>query len=179
MLSLFCMIVQGQTHMKFMGIPLNGNVESFTQKLKAKGLTCDVAKTKASPSGVKIYKGLFMGEDSEFMIFFNPKDKNVFAVEVSLDYSSLELAKTLFANILKQLKEKYSKAVVDVLKDSDGNAEGFQFYVSDAEEKKMLGIIMQKLIRPDGILQRKYLISLFYGDVENFKKSENKNYDDL
>ena len=35
------------------------------------------------------------------------------------------------------------------------------------------------LIRPDGILQRKYLISLFYGDVENFKKSENKNYDDL
>lgn len=75
MLSLFCMIVQGQTHMKFMGIPLNGNVELFTQKLKAKGLTCDVAKTKASPSGVKIYKGLFMGEDSEFMIFFNPKDK--------------------------------------------------------------------------------------------------------
>jgi len=51
--------------------------------------------------------------------------------------------------------------------------------VPDAEEKKMLGIIMQKLIRPDGILQRKYLISLFYGDVENFKKSENKNYDDL
>ena len=179
MLSLFCMIVQEQTHMKFMGIPLNGNVELFMQKLKAKGLTCDVAKTKASPSGVKIYKGLFMGEDSEFMIFFNPKDKNVFAVEVSPDYSSLELAKTLFANILKQLKEKYSKAVVDVLKDSDGNAEGFQFYVSDAEEKKMLGIIMQKLIRPDGILQRKYLISLFYGDVENFKKSENKNYDDL
>nr|DAI31137.1 MAG TPA: hypothetical protein [Caudoviricetes sp.] len=179
LLSLFCMIVQGQTHMKFMGIPLNGNVELFTQKLKAKGLTCDVAKTKASPSGVKIYKGLFMGEDSEFMVFFNPKDKNVFAVEVSMDYSSLELAKTPFANILKQLKEKYSKAVVDVLKNSDGDPEGFQFYVPDAEEKKMLGIIMQKLIRPDGILQRKYLISLFYGDVENFKKSENKNYDDL
>ena len=33
--------------------------------------------------------------------------------------------------------------------------------------------------KTDGILQRKYLISLFYGDVENFKKSENKNYDDL
>ena len=179
MLSLFCMIVQGQTHMKFMGIPLNGNVELFTQKLKAKGLTCDVAKTKASPSGVKIYKGLFMGEDSEFMIFFNPKDKNVFAAEVSMEFSSLELAKTPFANILEQLKEKYSKAIVDVMNDSDGKEEGFQFYVPDAEEKKMLGLIMQKLIKPDGVFQRKYLISLFYCDVENFKKSENKNYEDL
>ena len=101
LLSLFCMIVQGQTHMKFMGIPLNGNVELFTQKLKAKGLTCDVAKTKASPSGVKIYKGVFMGEDSEFMICFNPKDKNVFAVEVSINYPSLDLAKIPFTNILK------------------------------------------------------------------------------
>lgn len=179
MLSLFCMIVQGQTHMKFMGIPLNGNVELFTQKLKAKGLTCDVAKTKESPSGVKIYKGLFMGEDSEFMILVNPKDKNVFAVEVSMDYSSLELAKTPFTNIFNQLKEKYSKAVVTVLRDSDEKAEGFQFYVPDAEEKKLLGLITYKLRKPDGLLQREYTISLFYGDVENFKKSENKNYDDL
>lgn len=179
MLSLFCMIVQGQTHMKFMGIPMNGSVELFTQKLKAKGLTCDVAKTKASPSGVKIYKGLFMGEDSEFMIFFNPKDKNVFAVEVSMDYSSLELAETPFTNIFNQLKEKYSKAVVTVLKDSDGDPEGFQFYVPDAEEKKMLGLIIYKLRKPDGLLQREYTISLLYSDVDNFKKSENKNYDDL
>lgn len=179
MLSLFCMIVQGQTHMKFMGIPMNGSVELFTQKLKAKGLTCDVAKTKASPSGVKIYKGLFMGEDSEFMIFFNPKDKNVFAVEVSMDYSSLDLVTIPFENIFKQLKEKYSKAVVTVLKDSNGKAEGFQFYVPDAEEKKLLGLITYKLRKPDGLLQREYTISLFYGDVENFKKSENKNYDDL
>lgn len=179
LLFLCCMIVQGQAHMKFMGIPLNGNVELFTQKLKAKGLTCDVAKTKVSPSGVKIYKGLFMGEDSEFMILFNPKDKNVFAVEVSMDYSSLELAKTPFDNISKQLKKKYPKAVANILKDSDGEPEGFQFYVPDAEEKKLLGIIFQKMIFPKGVLNKKYSISLFYCDVENYKKSENKNYDDL
>ena len=41
MLSLFCLMVQGQAHMKFMGIPLTGHVDLFTQKLKAKGLTCD------------------------------------------------------------------------------------------------------------------------------------------
>lgn len=179
LLSLFCMIVQGQTHMKFMGIPLNGNVELFTQKLKAKGLTCDVAKTKASPSGVKIYKGLFMGEDSEFMIFFNPKDKNVFAVEVSMDYSSYELAITPLANISKQLKKKYPNSVVDILEKSDGNAEGFQFYIPDEKETKMLGIIFLKMIIPKGVLNKKYSISLFYGDAENYLKSENKNYDDL
>lgn len=103
----------------------------------------------------------------------------MFAVEVSINYSSIDLAKIPFTNILNQLKEKYSKAVVTVLKDSDGKAEGFQFYVPDAEEKKLLGLITYKLRKPDGLLQREYTISLFYGDVDNFKKSENKNYDDL
>ena len=36
-----CVTMQGQTHMKFMGIPLDGTVESFSQKLKAKGINYD------------------------------------------------------------------------------------------------------------------------------------------
>lgn len=179
MLSLFCVMVQGQAHMKFMGIPLTGNVDLFTQKLKAKGLTCDVAKTKAAPAGTKIYKGLFMGEDSDFFIFFNPKDKTVFAVEVYMEYSTLESVKSPFANIADQLMEKYPNAVVDVFKNSAGAADGVQFCVPGQEENKFMGLIIQKIVKPDGILKTNYRISLFYCDVANLNKSEKKNYDDL
>ncbi len=179
MLSLFCLMVQGQAHMKFMGIPLTGNVDLFTQKLKAKGLTCDVAKTKASPSGTKFYKGVFMGEDAEFMIMFNSKDKTVFGVEVYIEYSTKESVKEQIVNIFHQLKEKYPDAAIGLSKNDDGDVDGIKFSIPDKEKKNLMGLILQKTITPDGIHERNYRISLLYCDVANFTKSEKRNYDDL
>lgn len=179
MLSLFCVMVQGQAHMKFMGIPLTGNVDLFTQKLKAKGLTCDVAKTNAAPAGMKYYKGVFMGEDADFMIMFNPKDKTVFGVDVYIEYSTLESVKSRFAEIADQLMEKYPDAVVKLQKNSDGDADGLQFRIPDKEKNNMMGLIIQSTILPDGIHERYYRISLLYCDVANFNKNEKNNYDDL
>lgn len=165
--------------MKFMGIPLNGSVEMFTQKLKAKGVIYDVEKSKLAPSGAKIYEGPFMGQNSEFMVLFNTKDRNVFSVEVTMEYSSFDVVYSFFEKILKQLEEKYPKAVVSVMKDSDGDPEGFQFSIPDEGETKVLGFIFQKLVKPDGYMNNKYGISLLYTDVANFQKSEEKNNEDL
>ena len=177
--SMFCMIVQGQTHMKFMGIPLNGSVEMFTQKLKAKGVICNVGKSKLAPSGAKICDGPFMGQNSEFMVFFNTKDRNVFSVLVTMEYSSLDLAYVMFERISNQLKEKYPNAVVGVMDDSDGAPEGLKFSIPDERETKVLGFIFQKLVKPDGYMTNKYGISLLYSDVANFQKSEERNNEDL
>lgn len=179
MLSLFCLMVQGQAHMKFMGIPLTGHVDLFTQKLKAKGLTCDVAKTKVAPSGTKYYKGVFMGEDAEFMIMFNSKDKTVFSVVVDIEYSTLESVKSQFVDIAAQLKEKYPDAVLGLSKNSDGDANGIQFRIFDKEKKNLMGLIIQTTILPDGIHEKYYHINLSYCDVANFNKNEKNNYDDL
>ena len=172
MLSLFCLMVQGQAHMKFMGIPLTGHVDLFTQKLKAKGLTCDVAKTKVAPSGTKYYKGVFMGEDAEFMIMFNSKDKTVFSVVVDIEYSTLESVKSQFVDIADKLKEKYPDAAIGLSKNDDGDVDGVKFSIPDKEKKNLMGLIIQTTILPDGVHEKYYRISLSYCDVANFNKNE-------
>lgn len=63
-----CVTMQGQTHMKFMGIPLDGTVESFSQKLKAKGINYDAVASKKLSPGAKLYRGTFMGGKYVFFI---------------------------------------------------------------------------------------------------------------
>ena len=49
-----CLSLSAQEHMKFMGIPLDGTIDNFTLKLKAKGVAYDAAKSKVAgpvPSG--------------------------------------------------------------------------------------------------------------------------------
>lgn len=98
-----CVTMQGQTHMKFMGIPLDGTVESFSQKLKAKGINYDAVASKKLSPGAKLYRGTFMGEKAQFVVMFNAKNRIVYGVGVELSYSTMELAKTPFFNIADQL----------------------------------------------------------------------------
>lgn len=70
-----CVTMQGQTHMKFMGIPLDGTVESFSQKLKAKGINYDAVASKKLSPGAKLYRGTFMGEKAQFVVMFNAKNR--------------------------------------------------------------------------------------------------------
>ena len=79
-----CMAASAQQHMKFMGIPLDGTIDNFALKLKAKGITYDAAKSRALGPGGKIYNGTFMGEKATFMVFFNAKSRIVFGVSVEL-----------------------------------------------------------------------------------------------
>ena len=48
-----CLSISAQEHMKFMGIPLDGTIDNFTLKLKVKGVTYDVAKSKICNGEVK------------------------------------------------------------------------------------------------------------------------------
>ena len=74
LLSVFmCTSIYGQAHMKFMGIPLNGTIEQFSQKLKIKGITYDAIASKKLSPGAKLYNGTFMGEHAQFVVMFNAK----------------------------------------------------------------------------------------------------------
>lgn len=174
-----CLSISAQEHMKFMGIPLDGTIENFALKLKAKGVTYDAVKSRAMGPGCKLYNGTFMGEKSTFMVFFNAKSRVVFGVSVEMSYSSVELAFTPFKNIVEQLKKKYPKAVYEASKDSEGDANGFAFHIPDEAEKKRIGIIIQTLNSSKSLLKNGCTINLMYTDVENFQKSEAKNNEDL
>lgn len=174
-----CLSLSAQEHMKFMGIPLNGTVDNFTLKLKAKGVTYDAAKSKILPPGSKLYNGTFMGEKATFVVYFNAKSKVVFGVMVDMSYSSTELAYIPFKNIAEQLLKKYPKSVYEANKDSKGDANGLTFSIPNEAETKRIGIIIQTLCPSKSLLKDDCTINLTYTDVENFQKSETINNEDL
>jgi len=96
------------SHLLFMGIPIDGNIEAFDQKLSDKGFT---------KSSLGDYSGRFYGQ---FCLTDTKVDKNTGNVcEVFIRYNQL-IAKysetqliNLYDNIVRDLKKKYSTAKRD------------------------------------------------------------------
>jgi len=173
------MAASAQQHMKFMGIPLDGTVDNFALKLKAKGISYDAVKSKAMGPGGKFYNGTFMGEKATFMVFFNAKSRVVFGVSVEMSYTSVELAHVPFVNISEQLLKKYPKAIYEANKDSNGDTNGVTFHIPNEAETERIGVIIQTLNKSQSYLKDDCTISLMYTDIENFQKSESINNEDL
>lgn len=174
-----CMAASAQQHMKFMGIPLDGTIDNFALKLKAKGISYDAVKSKAMGPGGKFYNGTFMGEKATFMVFFNAKSRVVFGVSVEMSYTSVELAHVPFVNISEQLLKKYPKAIYEANKDSNGDTNGVTFHIPNEAETERIGVIIQTLNKSQSYLKDDCTISLMYTDIENFQKSESINNEDL
>ena len=171
------MAASAQQHMKFMGIPLDGTIDNFALKLKAKGVTYDAAKSKAAGQGIRVFNGTFVGENAMIAVYYNSKSKIVYGAAVELQYSTVESAHTPFANLTEQLQQKYPNAKYRANRDSDGDANGVAFDIPDKTETKRIGVILQTLNVSDS--GDGCSIWLMYTDVDNFQKNDNINNEDL
>lgn len=172
-----CLSVSAQEHMKFMGIPLDGTIDNFALKLKAKGVTYDAAKSKAAGAGIRIFSGLFMGEKATFIVFYNSKSKIVFSAVAELYYPTAESAHTPFVNLTDQLQQKYPDATCKENTGPDGKADGLAFNIFDKTGDNRIGFILQTLKVPSsgyGIS-----ICLTYTDTDNLLKSDKILSEDL
>ena len=172
-----CMAASAQQHMKFMGIPLDGTIDNFAMKLKAKGITYDAADSKAADAGTRIFYGKFMGEKARFIVFYNYKSKIVFSAAVELNYPTVESAHTPFVNLNDQLQQKYPDATCKEYKGPDGDVDGLAMEIFDETGDNMIGFILQTLKAPSS----GYGISIYltYTDSDNLMKSEKILSDDL
>lgn len=172
-----CMAASAQQHMKFMGIPLDGTVDNFALKLKAKGVTYDAVKSKAAGAGIRIFKGTFMDEKATFVVFYNSKSKMVFSAMAELYYPTVESAHTPFVNLTESLKLKYPDATCKENTGPDGKTDGLAFDIFDETSDERIGFILQTLKVPSsgyGIS-----ICLTYTDMDNLQKSEKILSEDL
>jgi len=99
-LFLIPILVFGQNHLKFLDIPINGSIESFSKQLENKGLD-------------KVYETIFIGSfgeynDALFFITENEKTKNVCEVCVYFYFSdSFSDLIWNYEQIKKVLSKKY------------------------------------------------------------------------
>ena len=163
--------VMAQTqHMKFMGIPLNGTISAFHQKLVAKGCKHDVEVSNAVGAGGRAFDGTFFGEKANIYVYYNAKTKVVYRAKACIDRSSEDDIIRKYNEVKSALEEKYPNAYMD--KREDFGYESLSFYTDQ-------GAIGLYVIKYDDVYPTEYTLHIDYTDDVNFKKNENSKMNDL
>lgn len=92
-----------EDHLKFMGIPICGDIQSFSRKL--------IDRTNASPSsywnGLYSFKGVFAGYNADIHVCFNKKNKEVYTAYSVVDNRTKEKAMDVYNEFKTLLLKKY------------------------------------------------------------------------
>ena len=152
-------------HMKFMGIPLDGTINTFQSKLVAKGMTPNVSMNKILPIGGRAFDGYFAGYKATILVAYEKKTKVVYGAKVCISVTNED-----------DLEEKYNE-FKDLIKSKyDGEEKieeinGREVYTVVIES----GIItLVASVDIDG-----YSLQLTYCDYENSMKYIDSQLDDI
>lgn len=106
MLISLASFAQGQQpqHLKFLDIPITGKYQAMIPKLKAKGFVMD----KTGSRGFQMH-GRFSGRTALIQVFFTPKSKIVWQVEVFFDKTDWRELSMQYDEYKKTLIKKYGE----------------------------------------------------------------------
>lgn len=100
-------------HLKFMGIPLTGNITQFQSKLIAKGCTLDKISSAKASNGLRIFNGSFAGNKVKIVVFYNPQNKIIYRAKALLDGVSEDRAEQEYNKIKSLLSQKYGSEYME------------------------------------------------------------------
>ena len=171
-------------HLKFMGIPINGTLESFTQKLVAKGM-----KRQLGWDNTGVFRGTFAGEcDCKVYVNRIPSRNIVYRIVVCLpsrdtwdwlekDYNKFKEMLTSKYGEPKFCSESFKEATYvgsDYLKISALKGGKCEYYSTwDLNE----GFIILEIFNADG--SSDCCVRLQYYDAINYKLAEDSKQNDL
>lgn len=159
-------------HLFFRGIPIDGTIASFQNKLATKGFTLNAAESKKAPAGERVFSGKFNGYLADVSVFYNRKTNLVYEVEVSIYSKNIDVIQSLLDNTLKNIQNKY--AYFPEHDEEDGTNLHYRFHI--LEKTDPIGTIH---VRPTyaylfdeygKIAGTEYVLQLNYEDKENVSK---------
>ena len=171
-------------HLKFMGIPINGTLESFTQKLVAKGL-----KSIQAAEGVGLLNGTFAGKNDCNIFVATVPNRNIVS-KVVVCLPSKDTWEWL-ENDYKQFKQMLTSKYGEPLQHSETFKAG-AFTSSDYLKISALkegkcdyhsswglneGFIILEIFNADG--SPDCCVRLSYYDAINYKLAEDSKQNDL
>lgn len=171
-------------HLKFMGIPINGTLESFTQKLVAKGM-----KRQQGRDNTGLFRGTFAGEgDCKVYVNRIPSRNIVYRIVVCLPSRKMwEWLESDYKQFKQMLTSKYGEPKFC----SESFKEGASTYDNHSKMVATLsgkcnyyaswqvdgGVIDLEIFKPDGLFY--CFVRLQYFDTINSKLEETSKQDDL
>lgn len=180
-LSLIMVGVYAQEHLSFKGIPIEGTMSSFCQKLKSKGFTA-----MGSQNNIRIFSGDFTGREATVGVISTDNGQDVFGVVVLLPASGEWNTLVNTYDYYKDLyTRKYGKASISKEKNpahSDSNtalmAEVHQGTVVYASAWDVAGGSIELAIeKTNGIYEGQVVIR--YRDSQNAEAKLQQDLDDI
>lgn len=101
-------IIWGQKHVEFQGIPIDLTISQFSSKLRDKNFIANTSKS-ATNEPIKYFDGYFFGKKCELLVFYNPKSKIVYRTKVIIDCSSKRAADDLIEDLKNGYNRKYGE----------------------------------------------------------------------
>lgn len=167
---LFCLCTYSQKHMGFMGIPIDGNANSFVNKLREKGFSKDIEDI---PNAYCL-TGKFYGEDANIQVDYAYDTHTVYSVTVYIVKRTGLALYSIQRDFLKAVEEKYK------FKKETINSQLYQYdyYIYDGFDP--VGLIQTFIVDSKTIQTAKEaMLSITYLDIENYMNYENRKRNDI
>lgn len=157
--------------MRFMGIPLDGTINSFQSKLATKGITPDVQFNKQSDPGVRGFNGSFAGHKAEIYVYYDAKTSIVYRAKACINSESKTIAEQTYSTIKSQLQDKYSNNCF-IETDTHEGYESTNFLL-------LFGMIDLYCSSHTEVYPTIYTLHIDYYDIANFNEYNNSVKEDL
>ena len=119
-------------HFNFLGIPIDGNINDFQNKLAAKGIKVNRAASKEAPVGQRVFIGKFKGYNSDVVVFYNRKTKIVYKVEVETYSKRQDVIQKLLETSIQSIEKNYVYASDHDL--NDMTRAHYKYYIYPSHE---------------------------------------------
>lgn len=178
-LSMFAFVANAQKHLSFMGIPLNGSVTSFQQKLAAKKVWPDKELNALLSVGMRAFNGPFSGYDSKICVYYNEKSKNVYRAKATITYTDENITLDRYDEFKKLLCEKYKTG-----RFLEGTKDGYYTYTiivpDEKDPENIIGEIDLYISKFELTpIEYQYILHIDYVDWANRDKNKEEKLSDL
>ena len=169
LLLLLALTATAQTeHVRFLGVPLDGNIQQFQEELTTKECTYDSEISATMPNGVRAFKGTFAGHDALLLVLYDETTSVVYQAQAVISCQGEEACEAVFEDINSQLQARYgtllSTKSVQYGHDSYG-------YTILSEQRVVMGdaglFVAKDEKSPD-----KYSVQVHYTDTANMRKHQ-------
>ena len=170
----FVTISAQESHMKFMGIEMNGTITQFQNKLAAKGVTVS-SISNSLPAGTRAFKGAFSGKDANIYVYYNTRTKIVYRAKAVIECFGKDVVLQEKSNMEVKLDEKYGTAC----KDSDSFKDEYLHEFDQCVYALGIGIINVFISSTGYSSQSTFYLQVDYYDKTNYNKNKAEEMDDL
>lgn len=91
-------------HLSFKGIPIDGQITLFQNRLSNNGFTYSSSDSKKAPAGERVFKGKYNGHNASLSVFFNRKTNEVYEVELSIESDRIDIIQNELDKIRKNIE---------------------------------------------------------------------------